>query len=259
VKTYVSAVFQVLDRFNKLAVGPAQVLFYYNGHRIKPIYKSGGYFVFTDLPQGKASFRLTSPIYEQEILDVEIPAAGFGYVDRLLILNPARNYPFGREVTLLAGQIRQKGKNLSHARIHLAMDNAKEIMKIAQDNTEPGARQIKMFLAVPEHRVPLPGQYLIKDKNDGKREVCVITNASGEGIYHLDKGLKYGHARGTPLVEITGCLTGPDGTFFAAIPDIPEEKTKFEILAYGSDDQIYKQEVEIIANKENLLQVIEVV
>jgi len=252
VKTYVSIVFKIIDRFRKRVLLAPEVRIFLNKQRIQPLYKVGGYFVFTDLPAGPTCFEITSPIFRTEKVIADIPEAGSGYIMNHLMMNPSRNYPFGGPVTTVSGRITMGGVPFTEQQFHMIPGDGGEVMKIAEDKAEAGNRQLKLFAAVSERQLSIPGKYMIKDKEEGRREFCLITqNADKDGFYPLEKEMAYSHRRATPLVEVIQCATFSDGSFFTALPDLKESKASLDILVQGTAVKSIRKTFKIEAYKEN--------
>lgn len=256
--TYISIIFKIMDRFKKKVLLAPEVSIFLNNQRVKSLYKPGGYFIFTDLPAGRASFEITSPIFRTEKVIADIPEAGSGYIINHLMMNPSREYPFGSPVTTVLGRITLGKVPVSEQRFHLIPGDGGELMRIAEDKAEAGNSLLKLFAVVPGRQLSIPGKYIIKDKEEVKREFCLITqNADKDGIYPLEKGMAYNHQRATPLVEVIECVTSSDGSFFTALPDLKESKSSLDILIQGAAGSI-KRTFEIDAYQENNLADIEI-
>lgn len=237
-ETHISMIFKIMDRFRKRPLLAAEAGIYINGHRQRPLYKAGGYFIFTDLAPGETSFQIIAPAFQQEALVALIPAPGKGYLHSHLLLNPAPAYPFGREVTTVRGRLWQDQRPYAHEHFYLIPGEGGEVMKVAEDKGEAGNTRLRLFAAVPERQLSFPGKYLIKDKDKGKGEVClIIRKDSREGIFLLEKELQFSHVRGTPLVEVIECRTEEDGSFFAALPELKQETLTLSLLGKGPDEK----------------------
>jgi hypothetical protein len=251
---YISAIFKVSDQLKKRPVGAHDVIFCVNGRRKNPLYKPGGYFIFTDLEAGHTIFELSSPIFQGESVGIDVPVRGNGYVMRHIMLNPSAKYPFGGKITVLSGRLLRDGIPLSKEQFHIVPADGGETMKIAQDNVEPGSRRLKLFAVVPERKIIIPGKYMIKDKAETKREFCLITTgADKDGIYSLENGIMFAHQRATPLVSVIECTTAEDGTFFIAITDVRGGKSSLDVLIKGKSEKSIKKTFEIEENVKNNL------
>lgn len=258
-KTYISIILKIMDGFRKRTLLAPEVSIFLNKQRMRPIYKPGGYFIFTDLPPGQACFEITSPVFRPEKVVADIPEAGKGYILNHIMMYPSRIYPFGGPVTTVSGIISKGGAPFTEQQFYMIPGDGKEVMRIAEDQAEAGNSRIKLFIAVSEHQLSIPGNYLIKDKEETKREFCLITQqADKDGMYPLEKGMVYSHLRATPLVEVIGCAASSDGSFFAAIPDLKEGQASLDIMVLGEEGNSFRRTYEIKAYQENDLGIIEI-
>lgn len=249
--TYISVIFNIVDRFRKRALLAPEASILMNGRRLKPLYKPGGYFVFTDLEPGEACFEIASPIFQKESVDIDIPMPGEGYIMNHLMLNPSRLYPFGGPATTVSGRLMKGKMPLPGQKFHIIPGDGGEVLKIAEDKAEEGNCSIKLFATVPGRQLSIPGRYLIKNKDDAKKEFCLITqNADKDGMYALEKELLYSHPRATPLVEVIECITQEDGSFYTALPELKEAGTSLNFLIQ-IDGKSIKKTFEIKADIEN--------
>jgi len=259
VNTYISIIFKIMDHFRKRTLLAPEVSIYLNNQRIKPLYKPGGYFIFTDLPSGRASFEIVSPIFRTKKVVADILEAGNGYIMNHLMMSPSRKYPFGGPVTTVSGTITMGGVPFTEQQFHIIPGDGGEVMKIAEDKAEAGNNLLKLFVAVPGRQLSIPGKFMIKDKEEAKREFCLITqNADQDGRYPLEKGMAYSHLRATPLVEVIECATSLDGSFFTALPDLKERKASLDVLVQETAGNSIRRTFEIEAYKENNLADIEI-
>lgn len=249
--TYISIIFKIMDRFRKRNLLAPEVSIFSNDRRMNPLYKPGGYFIFTDLPPGRTCFEIASSYFRPEKVVADIPEMGNGYVMTHLMLNPSRIYPFGGPVTTVSGRITAGTYPFAEQKFHLIPGGGGEVMRIAEDKAEAGNCRLKLFAAVPERQLSIPGRYMIKDKEESKREFCLITGNAGEdGMYPLEKGMAYSHLRATTLVEVIECATSLDGSFFTALPQLKGERASLDILVQGTAGTLRKS-FEIESDKEN--------
>jgi len=257
--TYISVIFKIMDRFKKKALLAPEAVIFLNNQRMTPLYKPGGYFIFTDLTPGEACFEITSPVFGTEKVVTKIPKAGSGYVISHVMMNPSRVYPFGGPVTTVSGRLMMGNAHFGGQKFHMIPGDGGEVMKIAEDKAETGNCRIKLFAAVSERQLSIPGKYMIKDKDEAKREFClIIQNADKEGSYPLENGLVYSHLRATPLVEVIECATSQDGSFFAVLPELKGGKAPLDILIRGLSGKIFRKSFEVQAYKENKFENIEI-
>jgi len=187
---------------------------------VKPVYKQNGYFVFPNLPTGQTRIDILSPLFLPETVEINVSGKAGDYNVVYMVLSPGRAYPFGGAPTVLRGRFLKDGIPLAHEKILFYVSENRELLKIAQDDLKPGASEIRLFSSQQTWRLPLPGKFLIADKDGKKKETCFITGTpDSESIYPLEEPLKWGHARATPLIELVEFRTAADGTFFIAVPE----------------------------------------
>lgn len=253
-KTTVSAVFKISDGFLKKPVSASAVVFYLDGERKKPLYKDGGYFVFTDLPPGKALFKICSPFYCERLIQAELPPADGPYMMFYLILSPSPRYPFCREATTISGVLQVMGKPMPDAKAYLFTEpDPKSAVKTAQDDIKPGLDRIKLFASVTGAEITVPSVWYIQDKKAENREICMITSKNTDGTCQLEKGLRFSHTRGTALAETIELQTGYDGSFFIMLP--PDQCKNRQIYLLLPDSQILP--LELTAGRNNDIGMIE--
>ncbi len=258
-ETHISVIFQIVDRLRRRPLLAPEVRILANGQPVRPLYKSGGYFIFTDMAAGEACFEIISPVFQKEAVSVSIPEPGSGYILRHLLMNPSTAYPFESSVTTIAGRLLTKKIPLAAHQFHVIPGDGGEVMKIAEDKAEAGNCRIKLFITVPERQLYFPGLYIIKDREEAKREVCLITGRGDqEGTFTLEKGMKYSHARGTSLVGVIECTTNSDGKFFTALQDLKAGKADLDFLIRTEGGRSIKKTVEIETNRRNNLADIEI-
>ncbi len=258
-ETHISVIFKIMDRFRKRPLLAPEISIAVNGIITRPLYKTGGYFIFTDLAPGETCFEFAAPVFQKETLTADIPAPGRGYILSHLLLNPSRAYPFGGSVTTVAGRIIRDKLPWSNRQFYLVPDNGMELMKVAEDNAGAGNDDLKLFVSGPQTKLSFPGEYLIKDKDEGKREVCLITRGDArDGTYALEKGINFSHSRGTPLVGVVACRTTADGSFFTALPDLAGEQVALDLLVEAKNGKGSKKTVQIAGNQYNILADLEI-
>lgn len=251
--TCISVIFKITDSYKKRPLSAHEAVFRAQGMILKPLFKPGGYFVFTDMTAGKTCFEIASHFFQQETIAIDVPEAGNGYVLKHIMLNPSRKYPFGGNATIAAGTLLHNGVPLKVKQFYIVHGSeGGELMKIARDRTQPGDNSLKLFVTVPERRLSIPGKYLINDREETKRELCLITNGSDrDGLYPLERPILYEHPRGTPLTGVTECSTTSDGSFFTVLSGLSGEKNSIEVIIPGDGKRKGKSVLEITTNKEN--------
>jgi len=215
-----SVVLQLFDGYRRRPLRAPEASFLVNRNLVRPVYKQGGYFVFPNLFPGLVRIDILSPLFLPETVEVKVSEEAGNYSVVCKVLSPGRTYPFGGAPTVLRGRFIKDGVPSALERVLFFVPEGRELLKVAQDDLSPGDREIKLFSSQQAWRLPLPGKFLISDKDKNKREECFITGMCDEkGAYPLDEPLKYAHARATPFIELIEFHTAVDGTFFLAIPE----------------------------------------
>ena len=215
-----STVIQLFDGYRRRPIRANEVSFLVDRSPVRPIYKQNGHFVFTNLPPGPARIDVLSALFLPETLELDVSSEPGQYAIFYRVLNPGRAYPYGIAPTVLRGKFAKDGISAAHERILLYVPESRELLKVAQDDLDAGSKHIKLFSSRQTWRLPLPGKFLIVDKDEKKKEICLITGAhNGENVYPLDEAIKFSHARATPLIELMEFHTAADGSFFMAIPE----------------------------------------
>lgn len=257
--THISIIFKITDRFKKRALLAPEVTIRADGQRLKPLYKPGGYFIYTDLPPGEALFEISSAVFQTEKVAAVIPAAEDGYVMSHLMMSPSRQYHFEGRVTMISGRLLRESEPLATVAFHIVVGSGGEMMKIAEDGAGAGNDRIRLFVSVPERQLSIPGKYMIKEKDEEKQEFCLITQcADKDGRYLLEKGMAFSHPRATPLVEAVECVTSVDGGFFIALHDLKDEKPPVDFLIPGLRGKAVRKSFEIRAGVENDLGTVQI-
>jgi len=217
---WLSAVLQLFDGYRRRPIRASEASFLVDRNPVRPVYKQSGYFVFPNLQPGLTRIDILSPLFLPETIEIDISGNKGDYSVVYMVLSPGRAYPFGGAPTALRGRFVKEGAPVAHEKILFYVPESRELLKVAQDDLTAGSKEMKLFSSQQTWRLPLPGKYLVADKDENKRETCFITGTpGGDNIYHLDEPLKWGHARATPLIELIEFRTAADGTFFTAIPE----------------------------------------
>ena len=215
-----SAVLQLFDGYRRRPIRASEVSFFIGRAPARPVYKQNGYFVFPNLPPGPTRIDILSKLFLPEIVEFEVAAYEERYSVIYRVLSPGMAYPFDGTPTAMRGRFLRSGVPAAHERILLCAPEGRELLKVAQDDLNTGDKEIKLFSSQQTWRLPLPGKFLIADKDEKRKETCFITGAhNGGNIYTLESELTHSHARATPLIELIEFSTAADGSFFIAIPE----------------------------------------
>lgn len=245
----VSAVLKITDQFTRRPVSAHPFRFAVDEELFKPIYKPGGYFVFTDLSHGIHKITMESQIYENRTINVVVSENAAEYEMLHFMLNPSPAYPFNITVTSICGCLCDNEKPLSNQPFCLL--TGKEAIKIAQDDADAGCGLLKLFVATAHGRLSVPSLLFIQDKKQEQQEFCVLTSRDeNTRAYKLEQKLRFSHIRGTLLLEAIEYRTDLSGNFFAAftMPPIKEASIDF-ILPQDGKNKIFS--VHVVSGKMN--------
>lgn len=183
-------------------------------------YKTGGYFVAVDIPQGAHTVEIKSPKFQTERLEVDVDyTTASSQRVRYLMLNPSENHP----EALRSASIRAMVSGAE--RIYILREKSE--LKIAEDNAEQGRDKLKLFCSGKQPQLPCVCR--IMDKSAAKCEQVTISGADGD-MYLLGEPLKYSHARSSaviPLIRL--CCDSSGGFFFVIPPDFRPDKESGQI------------------------------
>ena len=229
-----SAVLQFFDGYRRRPLRANEATFLVNLSPAQPVYKQNGYFVFSNLNPGNARIDVLSPLFLPETIEVSVPEEPGKYSVYYRVLNPARGYPFGASPTALRGKFMKEGLPAVRERILICIPETRELLKVAQDDLEAGGARIKLFSSMQTWRLPIPGKFMIADRDESRRELCMITGAPDkDNFYPVSEPLLYSHARGSPLVEVMEFRTAADGAFYIAVPERHESLRRVELETPG--------------------------
>ena len=200
-KIHVSAVFRVMDCYKKQPVNGQELHFYMNGNQTMPIYKEGGYFVFTNLKEWEHKFLISSYHYQSQEMECFIEEQA-DYKMIYIFLMPSQTSVLSNEDYIVPIECLEKEENLIGQKIYIAYEE-KEYCKIAQEYVDAGEEKVKLFFSQGMGKKAIIGKYLIKDRDTDKNEICTVLGQEGEkDVYRLENKLRYSHARSTSLIEV---------------------------------------------------------
>lgn len=224
IRRRVSAALLVRDAFTGLALPPGSgTLCTVDGQPFTPVWKDGGYLVLTDLPAGEHTVTLRRHGYLEETLTV--PAADGRAWEGWTGLRPGPGYAFPAGTAWVCLRLLEKKKPLAGAEVWLAPDGGGRL-KLAQDQAKAGDRELKLFYAGPESRLPVPGDFLIVDKKNPETAALECMRSGRAG---LARPLEYDHARGKELMSAQRYGTGGNGEISCVL----RESGKLWVLCAG--------------------------
>ena len=209
IRRQVSAVFFLRDGFTgrPLASG-AQVRCTLDGAPARPLWKDGGYLVFTDLPTGEHSLTVRQPFYQPEQRVFTLRAGET--IEDTMYLKPGAGYPFPADSAALEVAVTEGGRPSARP-VWLGMSGP-AALKLAQD--DGGGTEIRLFCRNAAV-LPVPGVFLIPGKTGG--ELVRLLSLRGERG-ELEAPLEQKHLRGAELIPVQRYDPDREGILRARFP-----------------------------------------
>ena len=201
-----SCVLKISDSATKKVLTGSQAQIYVDDTLVHHEYKSGGYFVLIDLPDGKHTLKVKSYCFQSEQIEINVDGSTVQKPENMvkyIMMNPSARHPLADSMPAVSG--RAEGCDRIYILRHSGM------LKIAEDNALDGSTDIKLFCA--NSKPTLPCIYRITDRSAGKCEFVTLTGADGDR-YMLDKPLRNAHPRSADVVPMISVSCGTDGKFF---------------------------------------------
>lgn len=200
----VSAVLQLRDGFLGRPVEGNGARCQVDGAVCRPQAKTGGYLVWTDLPEGMHRLTVCLPGFQPEEITAEILENQLW--EGCAFLKPGVGYPYGRGAVSVCLTVEQDGVPLVDTEVWIAAAGEAPL-KIAQDKAAAGAQQLRLFSKASVSTLPVPGTFLVDDKKPELVQLQAIEQ--GEGA--LAVPLTVSHARGRGLLPAQRYRTDAQG------------------------------------------------
>lgn len=197
---------RITDGVTSQALKRPEALIFADGEPIRYEYKSGGYFVLTDMPEGAHCLKVQSYGFQQEELDINIDYRMINRAEQAvteLVLSPSPLHPSAFGAPSVSGSA--KGFR------ELYVQKQSMELKIAEDNAAAGSNKLRLFCR--STKPPLPSFALIGDRICETCEIVTLKTADGD-VYTTDKPLRYDHARSEPIFPLVKLRCNGDGTFY---------------------------------------------
>lgn len=207
IAVHVSAVCRVRDSYTGRPLDLGGLLCALDGVPCRPVRKSEGYLVLTDLSPGRHCLSLQSRGYQEEWIEL---TAGEGTQELDITMKPGPDYPFRMAVTRLELEVLEDGRPAGGRRLWLAASGGPEL-KIAQTKAEAGSSQTRLFCK-GAFLPAIPGTYLIADEADS--EIVVLRALEAE-MGTLAAPLLRSHSRGRLLLPAQSYHTDGAGRLSA--------------------------------------------
>lgn len=210
----VSLVVQLVDDYTDQVITGNGVSIEVDGQK-KPIKKSDGFFVFTNLNGGGVTLRVWSPLYQEEIRRVDL--GQLDQKDRMLKLRlrPNRSYGLPKGTTCI------EGKTEPGMEVYAYLPKSRGYSKLLFDTKktlEDKVQQIKIYN--PEG-IDLEERYLmiINEESQKGELIRILRLLDGEhGTYQVIAPLKEDYKKiGTKLFLVYTTTADPKGKYFLPV------------------------------------------
>lgn len=210
-----SVVLRVLDGFTGQSPAPSAIRFTLDGEVCRPISKTNGYYVLTNLSDGEHELVLRGANYADERLLVNVDGQ---YRELMVTMKPGCRYPFGRAVTWLTLQC-EPGQQ-----IWMAAKNAMAELRIAQDAIKAGEDTGRLFFPASVQTMALPRDLLVVD--GARTEICRLEELD-EPLFA--QPMAFDHKRSVCLYPVQSYTANEAGEIRAVF----REPTAVELFAAG--------------------------
>lgn len=212
INTRVSLVVLITDDYTAEARSGGNINVFIKNHPQRPIRKTGGYYVFTNLPPDTFDVVVQSDVYLEETVPVS-PGKLYPADPVLhLSLKPGPFYPFPAGSSIIRAAVRDAGGSgvpgVAVNAVVISEDCARA--KLTGDGAKAGAREIGLVNV--SGKISAGETFMIKDKKEGRSEYCLIAGVSGDmqGC-RVDQPLKFKHPRGALLLPAVRTRTDSRG------------------------------------------------
>ena len=163
---------------------------------LRPLWKREGYLILSDLEEGEHTLRISRRGYRDEL--VTIPAAESRPVEDTITLKPGAGYRFPQETVRVTLTLRRGKDPAAGERLWLGLTQRSRL-KLAQEKTEIGDGEARLFCDGNAAQLPIPGHFLLAE---GKvPELVYLRSLRGETGAFVPP-LALGHSRGAELIPM---------------------------------------------------------
>lgn len=213
INTRVSLVVCTIDSYTALPRSGGNISVRLEGMAWKiPVRKAGGYYVFTDLPEGLYNVIVYSDVYLEEITAVNIADLDPKNPVINITLKPRVYYPFPEGATLVRLSLRGgNGLAIPAAPVTAVMitENCARA-KLSGELSGDGENTIQV--AYVSGRISAGDVYLISEKDNKESEYCSIACLREDAkCFGLQGRLQHPHQRGALLLPVVRTRTDSRG------------------------------------------------
>ena len=202
----VGAVLRITDGFTGNPVPMGTFRSDIDDRPVIPLSKGEGYFVFLNLEGGEHKIRISSAVYQDEEVTVDVtgkPAV------QVVTLKPGKYYRYGTDARHYEIQAYTDS-------VWAAGDTDGMELKVAEDKAEKGKTEATIFASAAFSKHSYPDNFLIYD---GKNSEIICVETVDDGVATFTSPLKNNHKRGVRLLPAQNFHVS-DGSVCAVLRDV---------------------------------------
>ena len=188
IRRRVSAALMALDAFTGQALGKRVMCVLDGVPLTRPVYKSDGWLILTDLSPGTHSLSLRCPGFEEKTLSL----SGETALEETVLLSPGQGYAFPRGTVFLP--LTLTGTAGTSARMFAGMSGARPLKLMKE--ADAGSVSVKLFV---NGTPPRPGWFLVGRKTP---EAVFLRRVSADGDADAAEPLTQTRSRGDTLIPV---------------------------------------------------------
>lgn len=202
-----SAVFLLRDAFSgaTLANGSATRCLLDGRPLRRPLWKREGYLVLADLEPGEHTLRVSRSGYRDEVVPLTVEEGKT--IEDSIALKPGALYRFPESTVRVSLSLTRGKAAASGARVWLGV-LPRTRLKLAQEKTETGDTEARLFCEGSAALLPIPGHFLLLDKKTP--ELAYLRSLRGDTA-EFAPPLTLAHTRGTELIPMQPYDADADG------------------------------------------------
>ena len=213
IRRYVSAVLLMRDGFTGQPFSNGSALLCrLNGQPVRPLFKSGGYLVLTDLEPGEYILSLAARGFFPETVYLSI--TGNMPIETEISMKPDSHYTFPPDTARLRLELSDQNSALEHEEFWAGYP-AQVQLRLAQNTAAGESGSVRVYCSGALSLLPVPGHFLLRDS--GQPELIRLLELRNENAVP-DGPMIFPHARGTVLIPASQFHTDADGCAELAFP-----------------------------------------
>lgn len=214
-----SCVFRLSDGVSGKLLGGSEAAFFESGSALRHEFKPGGWFVLTDLSEGRHEITVSAPGHQPEEVSVDVGGEAGNALDHViyLALNPSRGHPAAGRAPSVCGTA--AGFDTIYA------FRAAGCLRVAEERSEAGASEIWMFQETGAP--PLPALFLL---GSGKTSELATLTGIRDGLCSVQAPLRYAHMRSETAQPLIRLRCDENGGFFLMLPEASGRTGEHELI-----------------------------